>query len=194
MAEANLDTDERPAKRLRPNYSDTITVYVGEDEQKFSVHEALICAKSPFFKAACGLNWQEGQQRVVRLCGRQAAPFLIYVCWVYTDKLDKVLMRKRVDANKVCKTGPPAEHPCILAYAKTWVLANYLHDNVFANLIIDGLRGKFEARPEAMVVVNPTLDYIWEHTVPDSGLRQLCIDHLMRTAPKSISPQLGRSP
>lgn len=51
----------------RPDYSEVITVLVGQEEKSFTVHKAIICAKSQFFATACSQQWQEGRSGVVRL-------------------------------------------------------------------------------------------------------------------------------
>ena len=70
------------------SYSDTITILVGKDEQRFTVHKDIICEKSEFFQAACSQRRREEQEMVVRLPDLRAPyMFPVYMDWVYTDDM-----------------------------------------------------------------------------------------------------------
>jgi hypothetical protein len=68
-----------------------ITILVGEDteeEQRFTVHKDMICAKSKFFRAACSERWPTGREIIVRLPAGTPEDFQIYVEWVYTSRIN----------------------------------------------------------------------------------------------------------
>lgn len=64
-----------------------ITILVGEEEHRFTVHKDMICAKSKFFRAACSERWASGVEKIVRQPEGTVEDFQIYVEWVYTSKV-----------------------------------------------------------------------------------------------------------
>jgi hypothetical protein len=64
-----------------------ITILVGEEEYRFTVHKDMLCSKSKFFRAACSERWASGVEKVVRQPEGTAEDFQIYVEWVYTSKI-----------------------------------------------------------------------------------------------------------
>jgi len=67
LGEAIPLRDLSKADGNRTNYSETITVLVGETEESAVVHKDVICRKSDFFVAACSRRWAEGREKTVRL-------------------------------------------------------------------------------------------------------------------------------
>jgi hypothetical protein len=55
-----------------------VTVLVGKEEKRFTLHQDAVCANSKFFKAACSKRWREGQERTVRLPEAQPDIFKLY--------------------------------------------------------------------------------------------------------------------
>lgn len=64
-----------------------ITILVGEEERRFTVHKDMLCAKSKFFRAACSKRWASGVEKIVRQPEGTVEDFQIYVEWVYTSKV-----------------------------------------------------------------------------------------------------------
>ncbi|KAL8650750.1 MAG: hypothetical protein Q9226_005008 [Calogaya cf. arnoldii] len=69
-------------------FDDTITVYVGPDNQRSSVHKRLVC-QFPFFEAAFKGNFQESAAGTLKLPEHDPAIFRFFVYWLYTGKLDE---------------------------------------------------------------------------------------------------------
>lgn len=61
------------------DFDDMITILVGEEEHRFTVHKDMLCAKSRFFRAACSKRWASGVEKVVRQPEGTAEDFQIYV-------------------------------------------------------------------------------------------------------------------
>lgn len=61
---------------------------VGENEVAFTVHKSTICAKSPFFKAACAKNEGEDNGNTVHLKEVSPYSFAIYAHWIYTNEIE----------------------------------------------------------------------------------------------------------
>ncbi|KAL8892854.1 MAG: hypothetical protein Q9215_000218 [Flavoplaca cf. flavocitrina] len=95
-------------------FDDTITVYVGPDNERFSIHKRLICQYS-FFEAAFNGHFQESAAGVVKLPEHDATIFRFFVYWLYTGKLDGHFYPASAkpslsDARKECKLGPQPKY------------------------------------------------------------------------------------
>ncbi|KAK5728055.1 hypothetical protein LTR17_012252 [Elasticomyces elasticus] len=166
--EANGVEAESSSKQVKMDYTDLITVLVGAEESRFIVHKDAICAKSPFFNAACGREWIEGQEKTVRLPEQDAGAFKVYLRWVYSDTLNMALMEE-----------PPGYVviPSFLNLTKAWLLSTYLQDDALCNKLIDLQLAKYQASGSG-VVSKSTLDYVFEHTPAESHIARLFLDAL----------------
>lgn len=70
------------------DFTNLITIIVGEDEQSFMIHKDMLCAKSKYFKSACSELWASGRERVVRPTQGTPEQFKMYSEWVYTSHLN----------------------------------------------------------------------------------------------------------
>lgn len=136
--------------------SDTITVLIGEEEQKFLVHKDVACSKSPFFKAACDeRKWSEGKEGVVKLPEHDPETFSLFLPWVYSDKLAE---------------GDDDSAEALRRMARTWSLADYLGATTLSNLVIDKILSwnkEFDTWP------GPAL---FEHISPGTAIWRLWVD------------------
>lgn len=66
-----------------------VTIHVGTEKRKqgLHVHKDLICARSPFFKAALTNDWKEAQEGTVVLAEDDYDIVTVYVQWLYRNKL-----------------------------------------------------------------------------------------------------------
>ena len=72
----------------RLDFTDTLTVLVGQDEKPFLVHTAYICKTSGFFAKAYSHGWKEDRERIVRLPEADVELFQAYLYWTYTGNLE----------------------------------------------------------------------------------------------------------
>ena len=63
-----------------------MTILVGPDESRHTVHKDLLCQKSPYFSAAANDCWKEGQEGRVPLPADDPSTFALYVQWLYRDR------------------------------------------------------------------------------------------------------------
>lgn len=102
--------DDRAKQRLRVDYNDTIGVLAGEEEESLVVHKNMICAKSPYFEAACKESWRgaDDADGAIRLRYIELIIFKIYVHWVYSSRVDLAV----IDPHCMCThNGAPLELP-----------------------------------------------------------------------------------
>ena len=71
----------------------TATILVGADEVVFHIPKALLCATSPFFKAALDGNFQEKDTQLLKLPEEDPRIFAIINRWMYCKELKHVLDR-----------------------------------------------------------------------------------------------------
>ncbi|KAI4248511.1 MAG: hypothetical protein L6R40_001073 [Gallowayella cf. fulva] len=67
-------------------FDQIVTVLVGPDRERFSIHKRLIC-QYPFFKTAYDGGFRESADSVVELPEHDPAIFRFFVYWLYTGKL-----------------------------------------------------------------------------------------------------------
>ncbi|KAL8772932.1 MAG: hypothetical protein Q9209_001952 [Squamulea sp. 1 TL-2023] len=68
-------------------FDDTVTVLVGPNNERFSIHKRLIC-KYPFFQAAFDGKFKESTAGTLKLPEHDPAIFRFFTYWLYTGKLD----------------------------------------------------------------------------------------------------------
>lgn len=149
---------------------DLITVLVGSEDEKFVVHKSAVCKNSKFFQAACGREWKEGQERVIRLPEADPEVFNVYAHWAYTETLDMSLMPEpSLRAND--RNSPPA----YINLGKVWILGNFLHDHIVGNRVIDRFLQKLDSDPAARVHTQ-SLEHIWNNTPQGCGLQRVLLE------------------
>jgi len=138
---------------------------VGSQSQKkeFVVHKNTLCRDSPFFRAACGREWKEGQEKKIRL--RDTAPeiFNLYVHWLHKENIDTDLL-----------PDDESEESRFLSLGKMLILANFIGDETLTDKMIDIFLINLEG---TTVGIGPdTFNYIWSRTPPNSGIQRLLLD------------------
>jgi hypothetical protein len=153
---------EQPEEELMPDLSDsdyytTTSILVGTEEQKFTMHNALICALSRFFKAACSRHCGSSESRAIRLPEISIDDFQLYADWVYLSTIG--VEDGDDDADKV--------------YCRMYILGDVLDDyrlrNAAMERLIDGLKCTAQPNPD-------TVWDIYERTPTGSPLRKFLVD------------------
>ncbi|KAF1950232.1 hypothetical protein CC80DRAFT_554463 [Byssothecium circinans] len=70
-----------------PLKSSILKIVVGEEKTVFSIHEAVLTARSKFFKNAMTGNWKEAEDKAVKLPEDDPDVFALYEQIVYTGKI-----------------------------------------------------------------------------------------------------------
>ncbi|KAK5675406.1 hypothetical protein LTS10_011848 [Elasticomyces elasticus] len=136
-----------------------VKVFVGGGNPKaFFVHPSLLVKHSAFFAAALKKDWQEGQDRAVKLPEAEPEVFSNYVQWLYSGAVP-------------CKDATNSGEADLI---KLWILADLLMapklQDLIATTIITARRT--EKCTLAWEVVNET----YSKTAEGSPLRRLVID------------------
>jgi hypothetical protein len=148
--------DEPPAS----TYDDIIKVLVGTGNQNtFSVHKDIICAKSKFFKTAfmnTNGNWRETEEKLMPLPDVDPELFRTYVNWLYTGKI----------CWSPTPTATAQDHSNLI---EAYILGDFLDDTEFRKLVMQFMvagMSVWEAQFEDDHILR-----IWEATPEDSPLR-----------------------
>lgn len=148
----------------RPDYSEVITVVVGKEGTKYIVHKASICAKSPFFAAACSKKWEEGQEGIVRLPTQRPKAFAMFLHWVYTGSIDMAMTDMNIETE-----------PSYLTLAHLWVLGHYLQVLEFCNKLVDTMFARRRQLPRRHPNAT-TLKFACESIPSEGGARRFLFD------------------
>ncbi|CZT16788.1 uncharacterized protein RCC_02621 [Ramularia collo-cygni] len=85
-----MDTDSDHSQETSPEvFLDNIltTIIIGEDEEQFHVHKALLCSKSGYFAAGYGTNMKEATSHKFHITDVSPPAFRSLVTWLYTGKV-----------------------------------------------------------------------------------------------------------
>lgn len=113
--------------------SKLVTVVVGKEpnQQRFSVHEGIICARSEFFQRAMNGNWEESKERIIKLPEDDPKVFNVYINLLYTGRV-------ATDSLESPRTGKVR---CEEMYAlgQLYVVCEKLQDKSTKNSVIQSL-------------------------------------------------------
>ncbi|KAK3696781.1 hypothetical protein LTR37_017805 [Vermiconidia calcicola] len=177
------NTPEGETKKFKSNYSGVITVSVGSDNIEFTVHQDLICDRSPFFKAACSRNWTEAKERRINLPDQNPKAIKIYFEWAYSQRQDLGDLARAVIKSEVPQlraeqmSNRSWREETFIILRDLWVLADYLGDNVFKNITMDSL---IDERNAGRIVHNKAIVHeSFERTRLGSQLQTWIADRLL---------------
>lgn len=146
-----------------------ITVHVGSEKVALHVHEGLICAHSPFFKAAMSNSWTEAQARVIELPEDDFVIVAIYLQFLYCRKL----------FYKEDKGDLPAYHTEINRLTRLYIFGEKIQDSTFTDTIIDAFITRSKTTCDGIIPFPgpPIIELVYANTVETSPLRRLLVDH-----------------
>ncbi|KAK4540190.1 hypothetical protein LTR36_009688 [Oleoguttula mirabilis] len=125
--------------------------------QSFFVHHGVACMLSGYFRAATNGNFMEAASGIVKLPTEDANIFGQFVAWMYTRRFDLDSMDTNTAFSTMCKL---------------WAFADRRQVPLLANVTINALRDRIA---KDWTVPTPQLNYIYENTTADAGLRRFCI-------------------
>lgn len=158
--------------KRRLDYFQDVTVFAGEEKKKFVVHRNIVCQTSDYFQAACNGKWKEAKEKVVNLPTIKSHVFGIYVCWLYTSKVDiKDDPDLMYDESMTARQRSWLQMDLLDAYAA----GDYLQDRTLRNAVIDEFRSLIEGTDEVLDQEN--VIYFWDIVRQDSKLSGLIVDY-----------------
>lgn len=154
-------------------------MYVGSAKQEYNVHEGLLTTHSPFFKAALGEAWAEGEARRISLPEDEPDTFGLYASWLYYRRICSTEEKNDFDGWKV------EIDRLILAY----ILGEKLQDVDFKDAVIDAMISRAGTKTDDGRQLYPgphAVKTLYESTTESSPVRQLMVDYYAFHAPEEL--------
>ncbi|KAF2122087.1 hypothetical protein BDV96DRAFT_640152 [Lophiotrema nucula] len=173
----------RVAAPLAGLTSGFIEVRVGDEAsaQSFYVHQDLICASSEFFERALNGDWQEAEDKCVKLPDDEPKVFENYINWLYTGKIPI----KCTTIPKGSRMSREVENE-YTALCELFVFCEKLQDTKGKNASTKALyQGCLEERTGTLYFpLSPAINVVYNGTPCTSPLRALLRDGFVnRSAP-----------
>ncbi|KAI5357623.1 putative SKP1/BTB/POZ domain superfamily protein [Septoria linicola] len=167
------DDKSSSAKRMKSDYTDVLSVVVGEegDQKTFMVYKDLINQNSKFFNAATSSScWVEANDKTVKLPEQSPATFRIYLDALHNPGNELKLFN---DAQLKCveSWSHKQSQKATFLLAKAWILGDYLGDVGFKNRAIEALLQIKECGLGRKV-----LGLVAEKTNPNSPLQRWMVE------------------
>ncbi|OBT71471.1 hypothetical protein VF21_09737 [Pseudogymnoascus sp. 05NY08] len=138
-----------------------VYVIVGPEKQRFGMHKELLCATSPFFKAALEGKFEESVRGEVVLEDTSVEAFGLFNEWLYTSKITEDQCQERgLTVLELHFNDKPSYRQLL----DVWILADYLLVHQLQNYIADKMQIKYTNRP-----VLPIADFVYLYEKTQSG-------------------------
>ncbi|TKA62182.1 hypothetical protein B0A55_10888 [Friedmanniomyces simplex] len=121
----------------------------------FIFHKDRLCQSSDFFVAACAREWQQGDEKIIRVPAIEPSTFELYTDWTYRHQIDLSLL---------------------------YIAGDMLLDERVKNLVIDELVIRTGHWPHGSLCVEPEhVRHVWEHSAADSNIRAFLLTSFAAT-------------
>ncbi len=149
-----------------------ITVKVGVKEldgRTFGIHKDLVCAKSPFFRAAFNGQWKESKEGAVELPEDDPDAFELWVNWIYKHTLP-------------CSDDQPGvpRYPKLMiqlvTMTKAYTLGDKIGDTDFADAVMDAITHTVTEDEGMLDRIIETMEFVYKITPESSPLREFLVE------------------
>ncbi|KAI4634342.1 hypothetical protein J4E83_001660 [Alternaria metachromatica] len=161
-----------------------VTVIVGKepDQQRFSVHEGIMCARSEFFQRAMNGNWTESKERIIRLPEDDPEIFNIYINFLYTGNV----VTNAIEEPKTATHIVGEMH----VLGRLYVIGEKLQDKATKNSAIKSLLEVAYEKDANGKIYSPSIDtitYVYRGTCAGSLGRRLLVDLWVKISPEYMA-------
>lgn len=139
---------------------------VGPEKEAYSVHKALLCFYSDFFRAAFNGSFKEAIESQIELLDVEIQVFEAFQAWLYSKTLLNTEELENPDRQTYL-------HHAILA--KLWILGDKYQIPLLQNNVVDTMHEKVE---KDRLTPSVSIALVYENTLPGSCLRRAVIDIL----------------
>ena len=162
----------------RLSFTEYVEVLVGPEKKSFSVHKGIICAQSPFFKAACSERWNRitsngAKLEPIKLPEDNPEYFDIYLHSIYHDHVDVGDTKDSLPGEELWSEEVRLDQRLV----ETYILADKLGDVVTTNALIDELIN--ESDKARRIPANSTVVSVVGNVHNNSLLYRLFLDYFI---------------
>ncbi|KAF7195446.1 hypothetical protein HII31_03338 [Pseudocercospora fuligena] len=158
-ARKGMDIEDRAASRKRYT-SSIITLIVGADKERVTIHEDQLRASSPFFQAALDKRWKEGAILEISMPEDSIDVVIAYINWLYKDKM------------------PHCEDPDQVLFAELYTFGERILDDAFCNTVLSEILFKMEKLDMGTrhIPGGPFIHKLYAGTTDESPARACFVD------------------
>jgi BTB/POZ domain len=151
---------------------EVVILEVGRDDKpaRFTVHQNILSAASPFFEAACTPKWMKSEDRVIKLPEDDPDAIRVFIYWAYHDNIS---VSKGLPDSTTNDSVEEASKTAFGLFAKLYILAEKYQILRLMNDVVDATISNVKEQHLPMA----TVSYIYENTLP--GLPGLPFRRLM---------------
>lgn len=160
---AASDTDS-----TRVDFTEAITVVVGEEKKEYILHKAYATKSSDFFKSATTGNWTEAKLKKVVLPSHDPSLFDVYIQWLYTGVIAAENLKVTTTSHGTKDPTGIQRYQCLM---KLYELGYYLMDTVFRNAVVTAVLD-FQYKV-AKTPGLPSINILWPQTPEDCSMKRL---------------------
>ncbi|KAG9831930.1 hypothetical protein KCU98_g13032, partial [Aureobasidium melanogenum] len=151
-----------PSRKL---YKETVSIFVGPNKEKYTLHKGLLCIYSDFFRAAFEGSFKEAHENKIELPDVLVDVFEAFQVWLYSRSL------RDPEDHGDSSTRPQLLTHRTLAYL--WVFGDKYQIPLLQNDSIDALLEKMDQENLFSTIV---VDIAYQSTMQGSPLRRFAID------------------
>ena len=155
---------------MRRKPDEFVTLYAGDNPQKFVVHKEFACHYSSVLKTAFNSNFIEGQTQTYRLQETTERAIRLLIHWFYTQKLDTFVPKPEEGQREEYLE---VKHSQDMSLVELWILAEKLLLPTLQNLVAREIE---QRRHQSKAISTASLHYVYEKTERGSLLRRLMVD------------------
>ncbi|KAJ5941325.1 hypothetical protein N7516_001493 [Penicillium verrucosum] len=158
-----------------------VTITVGRREERFYVHESLICASSLFFNRALSGQWKESEEHTVALPEDDPRIFALYTHWLYAGQIPVIVPCPTMNEAGVNNTREQFH------LAKAYVLGDKLLDVEFQNSTIQAIVEKADTNGFSRYPDSRSISYAYDNTTESAKIRKLFVDIYVEILPRKLN-------
>src|SRR5436190_9727736 len=134
-----------------------VSINVGATSTPFDAHIELLCDCSPYFNKVFNDRLDDRTPEPVRLPDDDPDAFTEFLNWAYRGT--------------IFQSRPS---PSWIDLCRLWVLAGKFEISKLQNLVVTHCKNKYST--ESGLVAKDAVEYVYDHAIPGSPLRQMVVD------------------
>lgn len=168
------------------HFNSVVTVLVGKDAERFTIHEELLTSQSQFCSGALKRSWTESMSRVIKLANESPSHFKVFAHWLYFGKIEITGNTESYDDEEDSqKIVEKTEENIYDQLIRNWVLGDMLLAVRFKNAVIDQL--VLLIAVVTFLPNTPSVNFAFKNTMSGSPLQRLLVTAIARYVSADIA-------